>query len=166
MTTTPATLQKDKRIQTLEKLILNHKLSTYAEETTKIHSVRMARYLLPNLSLSDLQKAAVNESSYRSRLVEILMTVKTFSSALGDYLESMETYLFKKYPDLYEGLRYKTDRALITDKILRKYNKVYVEAAAIEENIELIITDIDKKAYTLRLLMDTIQLATQREYTG
>lgn len=159
-------LQNDKRIQVLEKMILNHKLDVYSEEALKIHSVRLARYLLPNLSLSDLQKAAVNESSYRSRLVEILMTVKTFSSALGDYMDSMESYLFKKYPDLYEGLRYKTDRGLVTAKLLRKYNKVYAEASTLEENIEAIITDIDKKAFTLRLLMDTIQLATQREYIG
>ena len=162
----PAEFKRDPRLKTLEQLILKNKIEDYQEEVNKIHSSRVARFLLPNCSLLDLQKAAISDSSYRSRLVELLITSRSFSAILSSYLDKMDSYLLFKYPTLFEGLRFKNDREMVVSKLLAKYRLVLDKANLLEENIEWVVEDIDKKGYTLKLMLESIELATKREYVS
>lgn len=154
--------------------ILDRAVSTTAQPTAiqeieRLHGSRSSRRLTIKNSVgaSDLIKANLEDISYRSRLVEILVTTGKDHRKLEAALNAMNGHIMSNYlDDLVEFAgKVKTDRQTFVDSVLRAGWDVMSKLDKITEIAQLVIEDIDKTQWSMKNLVTLMELASKREET-
>lgn len=137
------------------------------KEVEGLHSSRRTRMLKgASINPKIIIEAAAEDTSYRSRLVEIMIQSSKEYDPLKLAHESISDYLADKYGDiLYSGRVSKSDKiGRLNRHILKSANTRLHELKTLSSCCERVIEDIDKTAWTLKTMTETLSLVTKREH--
>ena len=143
------------------------KTSTFAslvEEMETLHKGRKSRHLfLRPPSIEKTLDAAMQDSAYRSRCVEIVVIVSKTQRMLTSSVDSISNIIVAKYSHLMKELRTKGERdAAIASLLQPAYDKL-AEIESIIEIAQYVIEDIDKTAWSYKTTVEGLKLMYDRE---
>jgi hypothetical protein len=139
----------------------------FIEEIQRLHSTRSMRVLGVTATPSGVKiaDAALRDQSTRSRCVEICMTIARERNHLAITMNTVSSYLEAEYGALLgqNGVRSMTEKRGIIDSLFGPSQRRLDKLDTIPEIANLVISDIDKAAWALRVLVDALEVATARE---
>lgn len=133
------------------------------EEILHLHAARTSRKPRQDTTAAILLKIAANEIRTRARLSEILVESMKPRRALEALIDLLETYLPTEYSRNFIGLKTKGDRDAIVDALLADGRRIVSRMERVESQVSVVIQDIDKSGYNLRLMGDMLELVARRE---
>lgn len=135
------------------------------DEVRTMHETRRVRNLKTKTSnfVDDIIKANLQDVSFRSRLVEIMMTARSSQRKLEQALDPMVEYVMVEYAPQLKTVRTKDERKQYIRTALAKFYKHIAKAEALYEIAEMVVFDIDKAAYGLKLTVDALKISSQKE---
>jgi len=131
-------------------------------ELESMHALRKVRSL--NLAETKnaqkmLVEAAEQNCAYRSRAVEIMMTIHRVSSQLEVLIEALGNYLSSEYTAcLLSDYSTKGERKMAVDALLAPFSKKLKSCASVKETADLLVSDIDAASWTLQRLIAILEL--------
>ncbi len=135
----------------------------YVSEMESLHAGRASRNLhLKSPSPKRLIDAAAQDSSYRSRCVEIMLTVLRAQRMLNASIEATTNHLVAKYSSEIPGST-KGEREQYIKAILSSAYEKLSDLERITEAAEYLIEDIDKASFALKHQIDAVSLILTRE---
>lgn len=134
------------------------------KEADSLHTTRTSRSLfnLKSATARKIIEAAMLDMSYRSRLVEILVTVKRKYAIIESGIETIGNYLQHRYPLKFQEFRTIAQREAFINSTLEKAWKCLNDMDIVIDSITLIIEDIDKSSYSLKHALDGLELTTKK----
>lgn len=158
-------LRKDSRVRRLAKAfdelpLYRIPVKDLLKEVETIHKTRSVRYLSTNNPkfLEKIVDASVHDQSQRSRLTEISAQCMVAKASLEDALDPMREYLLIAYASDLTFLRTKDERRAFIDMALSTFNRFLNRITTLSNVCELIVKDIDKAAFSLRLQLDSFKI--------
>lgn len=158
-------LSKTPEFQKWEKLFKTNTdfqlpLKELMEEIQTYHTIRKTRTLMRGANfLNDLIDGMIDDGAKRARLVEIKMAVLRASRRIDNVLDDLEGNFLHNHSDILNTIRTKTERSsFIRSVIFSSFRKYVNRLNMVNEAADLVITDIDKFAYTYRNLVETAKL--------
>jgi anaerobic ribonucleoside-triphosphate reductase len=135
------------------------------EEVEQIHEMRRVRNLKLKTSnfVDDIIQANVQDQSNRSRLVEIMMKSRTSQRKLEQALDPLVEHILIEYAAQLKTVRTKEERKQYINTALAKFYKHIYKAEALYEQAELVVLDIDKAGYSLKLTVEALKISSQKE---
>ena len=162
-------LRADKRCQRL--MTLFQELPVYQipieddlKEIEQIHKTRNIRFLSqasPRF-IEAIVDASILDQSNRSRLVEISMRCFRAETSLNAALDPLRTYLLSKYAAYFRSIRTREERRQVLDMALAPFLKFIGRTTEVRGLADMVIADIDKGAWSLKLLVSAYQLKQGR----
>ncbi len=137
-------------------------LLSEVETLHKMREIRRLNSLDPGFT-DALIKANTNDQSCRGRLTEIIMTCVKASSSLEDAIVALRYHLLLKYSDQLRSYRTKEERVQVVNKVLQPFMKYTQKIGTLKEITQLVVSDIDKGAWSLRTSIEAVQLHVSRE---
>lgn len=134
-------------------------------EIKTAHEVREIRRLStedPDF-IDKLIKANVNDQSTRSRLAEIMVRCVQVTARLDNATDNLKKYFLVEYSDLLRQFRTKEERMNVLNIVLQKYNKFIDDVKIISKMCEIVVSDIDKGAYSLQRNIAILEIHKKRE---
>jgi hypothetical protein len=163
-------IKSDKRYKRLEAHLAELPLyqiptDKYLTEIENLHKSRNVRYLSAGQPkfIESLVEASLKEQATRSRLVEISVTCLKAIRALERATENLSDYCLLTYSDIIKFARTKDERVRIINLVLRPFHKFLNEVETLKATCDLVIQDIDKSGYGLKLVVDAHIAATRPE---
>lgn len=137
-------------------------------EVKEVSEMRTRTAVKYNQTPSELIKALVQENltaqAYRSRLAEICLQATRVIAQIDRACDKIRDHINLKYLEEIKSLgRTKDERALISNTVLRFATNYTDELGTLIEMAELIIADIDKQHYSLKLTKESVELLVNRE---
>ena len=162
-------LRNDSRCQRLKTLFQELPLyqvpvDDYLKEIEQIHKGRSIRFLTQSSPrfIEAVVDASLLDQANRSRLTEISMHCYKAESTLGEALDNLKTYLLLAYSADLSFIRTKDERMQILNITLAPFIKFMKEVAKVRAVADMVISDVDKGAWSLKLLVSAYQLKTGR----
>lgn len=165
-------LRKDARCRRLNKLFQELPLyqvpaDDWLSEIERIHKARAIRFL--NTSnprfIESVVDASVRDQADRSRLTEISMQCYKAESTLHEAVDTMRDYLLLTYSSDLAFVRTKEERVKVINLALAPFLRFIERAQRVTNMADLVIKDIDKGSWSLRLLVDSYKLHHAPERT-
>lgn len=136
----------------------------YCAEMETMHQGRKSRTLAhKSISTKRLVDAVLQDASYRSRCVEIMMVVNKASRMLLSATEAIRGHIFSKYKPYLANYRTKAERDTYVNNILKEAVAKLADYERIIEMAKYIIEDIDKMSWSARNILQGLELMLQRE---
>lgn len=158
-------LKSDKRVERLftmfdELPVYKLPIKQLKAEIETIHSVRASRFLNQHdpKFLEKIIDASIDDSSKRSRLVEISLQCFKSGNSMSEALEKMRRYLLMTYSDDIYFARTKDERLHIVDTVLEPLFRFVAQTQAISKMADMVISDIDKTGYSLKLNVEAYKI--------
>lgn len=160
-------LSKDQEYKTfkliVEKCGLLADFDNLTKEMETMHKARKSRLLISKSpSVDKLMKASAQASAYRSRNVEIMISVQKAQRTLASAIERMEAHILTKYKIHLTGKSI-NDRSLEVKTILDNAYSKLSDFDRIVDMCKELIADIESFGWTARLLMNGLDLIYTRE---
>ena len=135
----------------------------YIKEIERMHKGRLSRSLTRKTTSSGIIDSAGQDQSYRSRAVEILMTVTKRTVMLESAYDLTKAHVFNKYAE--ELARYKTkgERDQVVRNLLGGAKETLTKLGLVDKLCNLLIGDVDKAIWPLRYALERRQTAQKRE---
>jgi hypothetical protein len=142
---------------------------TFLDEIQKMHKGRALRILgldSSHPSGKKLAKAALVDQAYRSRCVEIVMTLTRNRNNLHYAIDTIKKHLDANYRStlITLGVRGVTDRKQLIASLLSSATRKLSDIDTIVEIADMVIKDIDQGTWCIKHAVDAIQVATKRQY--
>jgi len=138
--------------------------TTLVEELENLHKGRKSRTLhLKEPSVNRLVDAVLQDASYRSRCVEIIIITSKTQRLLESGIEAIGNHILSKYRDYLADYRTKADKEAVISSILQPAHDKIAEISRIIEIAEYVVEDIDKCAWSMKAIMEGLQLMYSRE---
>lgn len=135
--------------------------ATVTQEIEMAHAARSVRHL-NGAKATKLVKASQLDQATRSRAVELMMhTIKTLNPLDLAYRHCVQGLIVKYSKSI--PATSKADKQSYVEFILQPVSRRIEELERIQELAELVISDIDKAAWSLSLSMNSITLGSKRE---
>lgn len=134
------------------------------KEVEQIHKTRSIRYLTQSSPrfIEAVVDASIQDQANRSRCAEISMACFKAESTLKDALDPLRDYLLITYSSELSFVRTKDERVRLINMALSPFTK-FIERVSLTRNIaQTVMDDIDKGAWSLRLLVSAFQLKNGR----
>ncbi len=165
-----AKIKKDSRLLRLHNAFndlpyYNLHVEELYDEIKRLHKLRLIRTMKPSDRdyVKKLVEASAQDQSTRSRLSEIRITTIKAVRSLESAVSSLKDYLIVEYSTDLSFVRTKGERENIIDTLLSKYKK-YIDAVnSVSEQCLVVIEDIDKAAWSLKLQLDALQMTNRPE---
>lgn len=143
-------------------------VETLIDEVKEITEMRTRTSVAYDKSPRKMLTAIVQENlkaqSYRSRLSEISLQSTRVVAQINNASAKMRDYINLTFNEEIKKLgRSKDDRAVISNVMLSKSIKYVDSLEALIEMAGIVISDIDKQHYSLKLAKETVELLIQRE---
>lgn len=136
----------------------------YSSEMETMHQGRKSRTLAhKSLSTKRLVDAVLQDASYRSRCVEIMMTVNKANRLLESATDAMRNHIFAKYKPYLSNYRTKAERDTYVNDLLKEAVSKLADYERIIDMAKYIIEDIDKFAWSAKTTLQGLELMLQRE---
>ena len=133
------------------------------KEVENLHSGRNIRSLKGKaVSPTRLMNVCAEDTAYRSRLVEINMTFMREYGPLKLAHETIKDYLNSKYGSGL-GVRSIADREAVWNSVLLDSRTRMIKLEDAIELTEMVIEDIDKSSFSLKHLLQTLEIISKRE---
>lgn len=157
-----------KFLNTLEKGSFNIDTKQFVTELSNLHSTREVRKLNRNNliggSQSQLLDANLQNAAFRSRCVEIKVQCFNTCSNLEEYLDSLKRYIFTKYVDyLKQDYTTQADRKEAVNQVLDNGLRRFKNLKKVITIADLVVEDIDKSGWTIKSILEVLELTTRRE---
>lgn len=160
-------LKKDDTFQRFQRIVANcsqTNLDEVLKEVESLHAGRSMRNLRTvTVSAKKVIKAATEDSSYRSRLVELNMTMTREFNTLKLAFDTTRDYLNSHYGKEI-GVRSISDRDTYWRSMLRKAVSRIQELEGAIDLTDSVIEDIDKASFTTKHIIDALNIVTRPEY--
>lgn len=142
-------------------------LDEYSQEVRNLFKMRKVRSLTLDAtpkSLNKLAESIVQDQSYRSRMTEILATVKNANKHLTDLLERFQDYATVTYAKDLKIVGAAKERERAVKNVMAEYYTYNDRLNLLIEEIEIYIKDIDKAGFAFKSMVDTLHILNQREF--
>ena len=118
---------------------------------------------------SDLLKSILEENlkaqAYRSRLSEICIQCTRITAKIKIASEKLKDYIQVTYSEsIKESGRTKEERSIVVNSLLHEANAYINRISSVVEMAEILIADIDKQHYSLKLTLDALSLHVNKEH--
>ncbi len=136
------------------------------KEILTTHKTRSIRRLntRANDFIDKVIEAAAGDINARGRLTEIMVAALKASRSLKLAIETLSDYIVSKYGDkLRRVASTKGERDKFIEGILRQFINYTAKTDCLREAAVLVITDIDKDGYGLRIIVDTMRIHNKPE---
>jgi hypothetical protein len=133
------------------------------DEMTRLHSGRISRTLYGTTPGGDkIMKAALQDSSVRSRLAEIRVRVTKQADLLDITLKATRIHLANSFRDEVDDLRTKGERGAFFDGHLQKGVSLLARMNSFTSRVDTIVKDIDQTGFSLKHAVDILELIYSR----
>lgn len=163
-------LREDKRCQRLLTIFQESSIYKIAfEELTKevmdIHKTRSIRFLSRSEGrfIEQIVDASLRDQSNRSRLAEISMQCFRAAASLEEALVPLQEYLIMTYGPEMSFVRTKDERKQLVEMALRPFYKFIGQSKTLRSLTDIVIVDIDKGSWSLKLLISAYELQSRPE---
>jgi sRNA-binding regulator protein Hfq len=134
-----------------------------SDEAVRLHSGRRSRNLYGTTPGPEkIIEAALQDSSYRSRMVEIRVKLVRYRDRLDVAIDATRQYLALNYPDMVKGLRTKAERGSVFDTYLRNGVRLHEELKSVISQLDDLVKDIDQTAYVYKTAVECLELLLHR----
>ena len=134
-----------------------------SQEMEQMHKQRKSRELyLKNMTVDRIIKAGAQSSAYRSRIVEIMINVQKAQRTLASAIERMENNIISDYSK-YMEVRSIADKKAVARNILASGYYQLSDFDRIVDMCKTFVDDIDQNSWTLKHMLDGLQLLYTRE---
>lgn len=158
--------QRCARLMTLFQELPIYQIPTddLTKEIEQIHKSRSIRFLTQSSPrfIESVVDASLLDQANRSRLTEISMSCFRAENTLNEALEPLRAYLLMTYSSDLTFVRTKEERNQVISMALAPFIKFCSKSSQVRELANLVIADIDKGAWSLRLLVSAFQLKAGR----
>jgi hypothetical protein len=158
-------LRRDPKYKTLLDTFKNHEnfnlpLESLLDELKFMHKKRIIRKLNPTdpKFADNVIKAALDDQAKRSRITEIMVRCVRAHALLSSAVDSLRYHLLATYSEELRSFRTKEERAQVVNMVLKQFNSFLTNVSVVKESAQLIVADIDKSAWSLRLVVDTYKI--------
>lgn len=165
-----STLRKDKRYKRLLESFESAPLYNIAreellDELRQIHELREIRRLNPREDgfVDKLISANTHDQAQRSRCVAIMMQCVNVTAKLVEATDSLKQHFLMEYSDQLRSFRTKEERSMVISTALKKFHKYVHEIDTLREVANLVVSDIDKAAWSLRNSVEALKVHHGRE---
>jgi hypothetical protein len=167
-----AKLRSDRRVKRL--LTMFQELPLYQipykalmTEVERIHQTRNIRFLSVTSPtfLEDVVDASVRDQSNRSRLTEISVQCFKARASLQEALDPMREYLLLTYAPDMGFVRTKEERKSLVDMALAPFGRFVKRTEVLSTMCDMVVADIDKASWSLRLNVNAYQVRNKPENT-
>ena len=133
---------------------------TLLSELNDLHRARSIRILDPTdpQFIDKVIEANLKDQATRSRTTEILVRALRAHSLLTRGVESLRFYLLITYSEELRSFRTKEERLQIVNMALQGFEEFLGKALLLKETAQLVATDIDKSAWNLKLVVESLKL--------
>jgi len=151
------------------KNILSHaesmaEFENYLTELENMHKARKARTLVhKSISTQRLMKAILQDASYRSRCVEIMVQVSKAQRLLNAATDEIYNHIFVKYKAYLSQYRTKAEKDSFVQAILSDSYSKQADFERIADVAKSIIEDIDKFSWSTKNIIEAMKLIFQKE---
>jgi hypothetical protein len=113
-----------------------------------------------------ISDAGLQDQSFRSRCVEICVTVTRNRNNLATAYETLVLYLESEYGAFLRrnGVTAKVDQRAMYKRLMKEAVEKLDQLDTIVELADKIIEDIDKASFTLNRSLSALEIATKREW--
>ena len=138
-------------------------IDKYTVEIEDLHGRRIVRkYSTKMMGMKTLYKCSLQEQAFRSRVIEILVTISRLRNQLELAYEGTVKHILSSY---YDEIPVKTQygkESWVKSKLSKVASRIN-EFTTLTDNANLIIDDIDKASWTLKRQVDLATVTNQRE---
>ncbi len=163
-------IREDNRYKRLKESFDENKLfhmpiEQYLKEVESAHQIRPVRVLNPSDShfVDKLISANTSDQSTRSRLTAIMMECVRASSTLQAATDSFREYVLMVYAEDLKSLRTKDERMMLINATLSPFLRYVTKVNTLRDTIKLVVDDIDKACWSLKLSVEAYKIHSQRE---
>lgn len=159
----------------LKKLLTTFESSTHfdidiksvCQEMENLQKVRIANRV--DTSQDDMIKQVIDNScrdqSFRSRLAEISFRAFRSQSILSKSVSKVKRRLILAYKDdMYKVLKTQADRQQLVDEVMASLLAYINDMQQVAELANILITDIDKNAWSLKLVVEAVSIHAHKEH--
>lgn len=165
-------LSKDKawkRFLNIVDLTNVENMNDYIKDLETMHKTRLLRSVgldnkVPTGKL--LSKAAMQDQSYRSRCVEIVFQLLVRKNNLQRATTAIQKHILANYEEELKsmGSSVRNRQALVSLAVDSSSAKLQ-DMDSVIQMADLIIADIDKGSFAIKHAVDSLQVATRREFS-
>ena len=137
------------------------------KEVLDMHKTRAVRFLSRGDGhfIEKLVDASLRDQASRSRLAEISMHCFRAQSSLMEAVQPLQEYLIMTYGPEMSFVRTKDERKQLVDMALRPFHKFIQQCTTLRSLTDIVIADVDKAAWSLRLMVNAYELTNRPEQT-
>ena len=111
-----------------------------------------------------LLAANLQNQAYRSRILEILIQVRQHYNNLEQEYNLTRDYLLQEYPKQFAEYRTKEERMRALATLFEPVVILMKKYGNLQGDIQLILDDLDKMAWTIKTTLDILNLGGKKEY--
>ena len=147
--------------------VYNMAIDQHNKDLDMYHKSRPVRLLNPDSPkfMDKLVRASVDDQAYRSRIIAIQKDCIRSQLTLEATVKAFTDYVLLEYSEELKGLRTKEERLMIVRTTLAPFERHIMRVTALKQCCELVIKDIDQAAWSLKLLVSTLEIHSRREMT-
>ena len=140
-------------------------IDSLTTEALTFHKMRDVRRLNPQEPkfVEVLLKANAEDQRARSRLTEIIVECGRAISRLDKVLDHLTQYLLITYSLELKNYRTKEERMYVVGSVIKPFKDYLNSVESLRAAVQLIVVDIDKAAYSLKLYAELLKLHTKPE---
>ncbi len=161
---------KDKRVRSLLKALHNGSyhldLDGLEREIDSLHLTRQVRKLKTEEILMSFQRkfvdAALQNQAYRSRLVEIKVKCFRMSAKLEEHISVVRSHLGITYPNALSKYKTVSERRAAINSVLEEPMTFLTKLELKDKEIEVLVKDLDAAAWSLKSIMDAMNLTSDK----
>ena len=134
-------------------------------DTAELRTKTSLAFCAKNELLKKLMEENLKAQAYRSRLSEICVQSSRITAKLSMACEKLSDYVNVTYADEIRSLgRTKEERSVVVNSILRSAYDFISSLESVVDMAEIVIADIDKQHYSLKLTLDALNLHVNKEH--
>lgn len=129
-------------------------------EALALHAARLSRQMYGKKQYSPqaLLESSLQDSSYRSRMVEIRVQANLHTSLLDDAIDVIKRYITTEFYDELSGYKTVDQRKSMIDRIVASALELKSEGEALVELLDTLVRDIDQTSFQLERMIKALEL--------
>lgn len=156
-------LKEDDKYKSFRRIVRNigEQVNTekMREEILRLHAGRKVRTLyLKRPGVDAVVDAALQDSSYRSRIAEIRIETDYHRGLLEEAVDKMRKHVVHEFSAQVSGLKTKGERMSFADQFLQKGVTLLYKFERLTAMADTVIKDIDQSGYTLKHVVDSMEV--------
>ena len=135
-------------------------LEANRKEALGLHASRVSRSLYGSKKYSPtaLLDAAMQDLSFRSRMVELRVKLDAHIATLEEAVEAMRRHISTEYSEELRDFSTADQRKSFVNRVIKESNKFLVEGQALIGSLDFLIKDLDQSGHSMRHAVDCLKV--------